>query len=230
MVFIGLNTMDGQAQSTTEFFDEADSFFKAYVSNGTIDYARIHKTPEPLNNLIDKAETLRVSKSESAEYKAFWINTYNLTVIKGIIDNYPLESPLDVKGFFDKIHYNLGGESLTLNDIENKKLRAVFDEPRIHFVLVCGARGCPPIISEAYVPDKLEEQFHRQTKKALNNNAFVRVSEGKVGLSEIFKWYREDFVKNDQSELDFVNKFRKEKIPVDAVLSYYPYNWKLNSK
>ncbi len=227
---MGLNAMDGWAQTTTEFFDEADSFFNNYVSKGTIDYTRIHQAPEQLNNLIDKAESVRVGKSDPAEYKAFWINTYNLTVIKGIIDNYPLESPLDVIGFFDKIQYDLGGESLTLNDIENKKLRAIFEEPRIHFVLVCGAKGCPPIISEAYFPSKLEEQLQRQTKKALNDAAFVRVSEGKVGLSEIFKWYREDFVKHGQTELDFINKFRKETIPVDATISYYSYNWKLNSK
>ena len=205
-------------------------FFKSYVSNGKIDYTVIHRGPDRLNDLLAKAERIRVHRSNPAEYKAFWINAYNLTVIKGIIDNYPLNSPLDVKGFFDEIRYDLGGVSITLNEIENTKLRAVFDEPRIHFVLVCGALGCPPIISEAYIPSSLEQQLYRQTKKALNDPAFIRVSKGEVGLSEIFKWYREDFVKDGQSELDYINRFRKETIAADAQISYYPYNWKLNSK
>jgi hypothetical protein len=229
-VFLSLNSAEGRAQSTAKFFDEADSFFSKVVSNGKIDYAWIHHSPEQLNNLMNKAKGIRVSKSNPAEYKSFWINAYNLTVIKGIIDNYPLNSPLNVKGFFDEIRYDLAGVSLTLNEIENSKLRAIFDEPRIHFVLVCGANGCPPIISEAYIPSKLEQQLRCQTKKALNDPAFIRVSDDRVGLSEIFKWYREDFVKDGQTELDFINKFRKETIAADSEISYYPYNWKLNSK
>ncbi|NNF32224.1 MAG: DUF547 domain-containing protein [Flavobacteriaceae bacterium] len=230
LLLIGLNAVDGLAQSTAKFFDEADSFFKTFVSSGRIDYARIHESPTQLNSLLELAKNINVRESNQAVFKAFWINTYNLTVIKGIIDNYPLESPLDVKGFFDITQYDLAGESITLNDIENRKLRAIFDDPRIHFVLVCGAQGCPPIISEAYFPSKLGAQLQRQTRGALNDPKFVRVADGKVALSEIFKWYREDFVKNGQTEVDFINKFRKEIIPADSEITYYPYNWKLNSK
>ena len=224
------NTSTGVSQSTKNFFNEADMFFKTYVSNGKVDYKSIEKNPEKLNRLLDQAAKISVSTSEEKNYQAFWINAYNLAVIKGIIDNYPIESPLDKDGFFERVKYNLGGTSLTLNEIENKKLRANFDEPRFHFVLVCGAKGCPPIIAKAYKPSKLEEQLQKQTVKALNNPSFIKVSENEVVISEIFKWYKEDFVKNGQTEIDFLNRFRKEKIPSNFKVSYYPYNWQLNQK
>lgn len=225
-----LSTSNSFSQSTEAFFNTADTFFKTYVFNGKIDYKSIEKNPEQLNELLDQAANISVSISEAKEYQAFWINTYNLAVIKGVIDNYPIDSPLDKDGFFDSIKYNLGGTSLTLNDIENKKLRANFDEPRFHFVLVCGAKGCPPIIAEAYKPSKLEEQLQQQTVKALNNPSFIKVSENEVSISEIFKWYKEDFVKNGKNEIDFINQFRKKEIPSNFKVTYYPYNWQLNQK
>jgi len=224
------NTSTGVSQSTEAFFNEADMFFKTYVSNGKVDYKSIEKNPEKLNRLLEQAAKISVSTSKEKIYQAFWVNAYNLAVIKGIVDNYPIESPLDKDGFFERIKYNLGGTSLTLNDIENKKLRANFDEPRFHFVLVCGAKGCPPIIAEAYKASILEEQLQEQTVKALNNPSFIKVSENEVAISEIFKWYKEDFVKNGQTEIDFLNRFRKEKIPSNFKVSYYPYNWQLNQK
>ena len=171
-----------------------------------------------------------MSVGDKTNYQAFWINAYNLSVIKGIVDNYPLKSPLDVKGFFDTTTYSIAGKSITLNDIENKMLRGNFDEPRFHFVLVCGAQGCPPIISEAYRPAKLESQLQTQTVKALNNASFIKVSEGKVMLSEIFKWYKVDFVSDNRNEIDFLNDYRKVKIPSNSEISYYSYNWNLNKK
>lgn len=218
------------SQSTQDFFDEADALFGTYVANGMVDYEGLHGNLETLNNILAIAKNIKITTSKADTYKAFWINAYNLAVLKGILDVYPTTSPLDTKGFFDKKKFNLGGLSLTLNDIENNLLRAKFDEPRFHFVLVCGAKGCPPLISKAYRPAELEMQLQQQTVKALNNDAFIRVSDGKVMVSEIFKWYREDFRKEGQSEIDFLNKYRKVKIPANAKLSFYNYDWRLNSK
>lgn len=113
-------------------------------------------------------------------------------------------------GFFDKEKYNLGGVSITLNDIENKLLRAQFNDACFHFLLVWGAIGCPPIINSAYKPETLENQLQQQTKKALNNPNFIKVEGNTVLVYEIFKWYKEDFVKKGQTEIDFINQYRKE--------------------
>ena len=155
---------------------------------------KLIKDPTDLNDLLALAEKISVTKDQANAYQAFWINAYNLSVIKGIIDNYPIKSPLDKAGFFDKTTYKLGGKAITLNDIEHKLLRATFKDARFHFVLVCGALGCPPLINEAYLPDTLEHQLERQTKIALNGT-FLKVNTKKkrVEGSEILKWYKEDF-------------------------------------
>ena len=221
---------EGLAQNAVLFFDEADALFNTYVSNGKVDYQALNDEKESLEELLELASEVRVSISDANSYQAFWINAYNLAVIKGVLDNYPLKSPLDKAGFFDKTKYALGGSSITLNDIENKMLRAKFNDARVHFVLVCGANGCPPLISKAYRPDNVQKLLEQQTIKALNNSSFIMVSNGTVALSEIFKWYKEDFVSENQSEIDFLNTYRKEKIALDAKVTYYSYDWRLNSK
>lgn len=219
----------GISQQVSTFFDEADSFFSTYISDGKVDYKAISKKPETLASVLNLAKDISVTTSEAKKYQAFWINAYNLSVIKGIVDNYPIKSPLDKKGFFDKTTYELAGTKITLNDIENKKLRAQFSEPRFHFVLVCGAKGCPPIITTAYTAANLEKLLQQQTVKALNDPSFIQVKGNKVAFSEIFKWYKEDFVK-DGNEIDFLNKYRKEKVPANSKITYYAYDWQLNSK
>lgn len=227
LVFIG--STFASAQNIDSFFNETSAFLKANVANGKVDYDAIAKHPEQLNSILKIAEGVKVSKTDAKNYQAFWINAYNLSVIKGIINNYPLKSPLDKAGFFDKTKFEIAGKSLTLNTIENKLLRAQFNDARFHFVLVCGAIGCPPLINQAYMPNVLEQQLQTQAEIALNNPNFIKVKKGKVQLSEIFKWYKVDFVKNG-SEIDYINNFRKTKIEENVKISYYTYNWNLNKQ
>ena len=216
------------AQQLDTFFSSSHTFFSTYVKNGKVDYKAIAKKPSVLNALLEQAAEVNVSISEAENYKAFWINAYNLAVIKGLVTNYPTKSPLDDKGFFDKTTYVLAGQKVTLNTIENDLLRAKFKDARFHFVLVCGALGCPPLISEAYLPQTLDAQLTRQTQKAINGD-FIKVSKNKVEVSEIMKWYKEDFVQNGQTEIDFINNYRTNKISKKMKLVYFPYNWTINA-
>lgn len=224
-------TIQSFSQDVNIFFTKTDVFFKANVTNGKVAYAKIHKDQSNLNDLLHMAEKIKVIKTDANNYQAFWINAYNLSVIKGIIDNYPIKSPLDKAGFFDKITYKLGGKIITLNDIEHKLLRAQFKDPRFHFVLVCGAVGCPPLINNVYLPSTLETQLETQTKIALNGS-FLKVNTKKkrIQSSEIMKWYKEDFTMNGMTEIDFINKYRTEKIPANYKLGYFSYNWNLNKQ
>jgi hypothetical protein len=220
-----------QAQDLDTFFIESNAFFKANVNNGKVAYSNIHANQDKLNAVLKIAEGISVTKSDTENYQAFWINAYNLSVIKGIIDNYPTNSPLDNAGFFDKTTYNLAGMDITLNDIEHKLLRANFKDARFHFVLVCGAMGCPPLISEAYLPNTLNTQLEKQTKIALNGS-FLRVNDKKkhVVASQIMEWYKGDFTMNGKSEIDFINQYRADKLEGKYKLSYFPYNWNVNKQ
>jgi len=219
------------AQNLNSFLTKANVFFGEYVKNGKVAYADIIKDQSTIDELLKIASDISVQESNAKNYQAFWINTYNFSVIKGIIDNYPTKSPLDTKGFFDKTTYSLGGKKITLNDIEHKLLRAKFKDARFHFVLVCGAIGCPPLIDKAYMPETLDRQLETQTKKALNGSFLkVNTKKKKVQGSEILKWYKEDFTMNGMTEIEFINKYRTDKIPDDFKLSYFTYNWSLNKQ
>lgn len=224
-------TMSVNAQDLSTFFSKTNTFLQTHVNEGKVDYKAIHKEQSNLDEILKIAQGISVDVSDADKYKAFWINAYNLSVIKGVIDNYPTKSPLDNAGFFDKTTYNLAGKAITLNDIEHKLLRAQFNDARFHFVLVCGALGCPPLISEAYMPETLNKQLDAQTKIALNGT-FLKVNTKKkrVEASEIMKWYKEDFTMNGKSEIEFINQYRTEQIPDNYKLSYFTYNWNLNKQ
>jgi hypothetical protein len=227
LLLAGINL--GFSQTRTDFFDKADAFFKTYVTNGKVGYDAVKNNKEDLLVLKRMLSTLSVSKENPLEYQAFWINAYNICVIEGVVANYPLKSPLDVAGFFDKITYVINGTNITLNDIENKKLRANFpEEARFHFVLVCAGLGCPPIINGAYQPSILDSQLTQQTKKAINNPSFIIVEKNKAKISQLFDWYKKDFLKNGNSLADFINIYKTEKLPENVKISYYPYDWSLN--
>lgn len=231
VVLIVLISVEGFAQDLNAFFNKADAFFKTYVSNGLVAYSSIHSNPESLNGLLKMAEDISVTKNDADNYQAFWINAYNLSVIKGVIDNYPTNSPLDNKGFFDKTTYSLGGKQITLNDIEHKLLRAQFNDARFHFVLVCGAVGCPSLINQAYLPGTLDAQLEKQTKLAINGSfLIVDTKKKRVQASQIMEWYKGDFTMNGKTEIDFINTYRTEKLDSKYKLSYFPYDWNVNKQ
>jgi hypothetical protein len=210
-----------------DFISETDALLKRYVKQGRIDYTSL-KASDDLKPLIAKVAATDIGSLKGNDKKAFLINAYNLLVINQALENYPLKSVLDVNGFFDAKKQNVGGRKLTLNQLEKDLLLKEFKDARLHFVLVCGALGCPPITNFAYTPTKLEAQLNKQTKLALNNPVFLRINGDKAGLSKIFEWYASDFGGSNAAVLTFINKYRDEAVPTNSKVSYYEYDWTLN--
>ena len=225
-------TLASNAQDTTSFFSKTNQFFKKNIYSGKVDYQAIKNEPTLLNELIEDIAKADITKENATTQKAFLINAYNILLIKGIISKYPVKSPLDIAGLFDKATHTIATKKHTLNDLENKLIREKYNDARVHFVLVCGANGCPPLTNFAYMPDTLEEQLNKQTKIALNNPNFIKVNNGskKVALSQIFEWYKNDFISKGKNEIDFINQYREDKIDPTFKISYYPYDWTLNKK
>jgi hypothetical protein len=220
------------AQVNESFFNQANTFFANNVSNGAVAYKGIVKDKTMLNSLVGQIQSVDLTNLEPTETKALLINTYNILVIKGIVDNYPTQSPLDINGFFDGIKYNVAGDKITLNQLEKEMLLKPTGDERLHFVLVCAAISCPPIAPFAYLPNQLEEQINERTKLALSNPDFIQVNKGakKVSISEIFKWYEGDFKGKGPSLIEYLNKYRSVKVPTDYKVDYYTYNWTLNGQ
>ena len=213
------------------FFNKADDFFSENVKNGKVEYGEIKKNQSNLNELTKAIADFDFDKESVAGQKAFLINAYNILVISGIVNKFPIKSPLDVSGFFDRVKYKVIGKKMTLNDIENKMIREKYKDPRFHFALVCGANGCPVIINKAYLPATIDAQLTNQTRIAVNNANFTRVSdEAKtVKLSQLFDWYKDDFLTKGDNYIDFLNKYRTDKIPDNYKVYLYTYDWTLNN-
>jgi hypothetical protein len=221
----------GLAQASS-FFTDADAFFAKNVRSGLVDYKGIKENPAELKKLVNAIGSFPLSASDKSTQKAFLINAYNILVIGNVVGLYPVARPTDIPGFFDVTKFNLAGTQLTLSDIENKKIRPVFKDPRIHFALVCAAMSCPPIANYAFTPMNVESKLEAITRDALNNNGFIKVnSDNKtVQFSRILDWYKDDFLAQSKSVLDYVNQYRKTPIPSSFKQSFYEYNWSLNAK
>ncbi len=220
-IFSNAQTIDNR------FFNEVDDLLKARVSNGLVDYDAI-KTDKRLPALIQKISEADISSADSKTLQAFYINAYNLNVINKVVSIYPVSSLQEKSGFFSKDKIKVAGESTTLNKLEKEKLLESFGDARYHFVLVCGALGCPPITNFAYTPENLEAQLAQQTRLAFDDSNFIRTSDGNVELSQIFQWYPKDFGTTKENIINFINEYRTEKIPNSAKIKYYNYDWSLN--
>jgi len=205
---------------------DLNSFFNSVVKDGLVNYTLIKKDKKAkLDSLINDLN----SKLTKAPTNATYINLYNLHVINEVVKKYPVTSPTTIPGFFETNKVKVGAEISTLNNLENKIIRPTYNDPRVHFALVCGAKGCPPIQTFAYSDGILDSLLNKVTKEALNNNEFIQVdAEGSAKISEIFKWYSADFGGNNKSIIEFINKYRSGKDITS--ISYYQYDWTLNDQ
>ncbi len=214
------------------FLTSSDQFFKKNVDNGSVSYTKIIKNLGAIENLYKEVGEMKLDGLDENSKKAFYINAYNVVVIYWVVKHYPLKSPLDDSGFFDKVKHKVAGEDMTLNSLEIKKLLTTYKDARVHFVLACAAKSCPPLASFAYLPSTLDKQLTERASAALNNPAWLKIyaNDKKVELSKIFEWYKKDFIADGKTELEWINQYRKEKIPTTYAVGFYEYNWALNEK
>lgn len=222
-----------------------DRLLHRYVKDGTVNYEGFRKEAGVLQAFLDEITSIHPEGLGSQEAQmACWINTYNACVIKGVLDHTPLQSVMKIPGFFDKITYTVGGESLSLNQIETRG--RAFHDPRIHFAVVCASSSCPLLRPEAYVPERLKEQLQDQARGFLANaQRGLRLDEaaGVAHLSQIFKWYATDFVSGGVlTKLMGSDKIIKALEPyMDDItrrkvvsrtwkIDYMPYDWTLNKR
>lgn len=232
LILLAIVAMGNTYANLNSFFDQSDTFMKSYVENGRVNYASIKNNLAEIMDLYEQVGSMDLSNTNANDKKAFYLNAYNVIVIYQVSKYYPLKSPLDKSGFFDRLKHKVAGESLTLNELETKKIILGYKDARIHFALACAAISCPKLASFAYRPNILDQQLEGRTRLAINDPSFIKVDAAKnqVNISQIFKWYRPDFSMNGSTVMSFINKYRKSLIPNTYQQGYYEYNWKLNEQ
>lgn len=222
-----------------------DDLLRKYLSDGAVDYAKWKKDDlVPFEGYIRALADVSLEGAGDDEKKAFWINAYNAITIYAVLKHIPDNSLLRrvfsvqmVRGFFDKIEYSVAGESLTLNDIENIKLRAGFNDPRIHFVIVCASGSCPKLQNSVFSAAGLDERLDASTRIFLRDTGLNRLDRknGVLYLSQIFNWFKEDMSDGSGTVIDFVKKYIDEPDAVyldntEVRVKYLNYNWFINVK
>ncbi|MFZ1808271.1 MAG: DUF547 domain-containing protein [Cyclobacteriaceae bacterium] len=220
----------GKSGDITSFTKGADTFLNKYVINGVVNYTAIKKNSSDIQSLYKTIGTVSLEDQNDNTKKAFYINAYNLVVIQSIVQNYPVKSPMDIEGFFDKQTHLIAGEQLTLNALEKEKLLNVYHDARFHFVLVCAAKSCPTLMSRAYTPEQIETQLTQRTKLTVNDKNWLKLSASQqtAHVSKIFEWYNGDFTSKGKTLLSWINEFRDVKISSKYKVSFYEYDWALN--
>ena len=212
---------------------EWDSLLKAHVSDvGKVNYYGFFTDKDKLNAYLAKL-SLGVNEDTWGEEEklAYWINVYNSFTIKLIVDNYPVKSINDIGSWYQPVWFTsfikIDGKSYSLWDIEHNIIRAQFNEPRIHFAIVCASESCPALLNVAYKGESLDTQLHNQLKRFLSDVTKNIIKKDKVLLSEIFNWFEDDFL-NAGGVRKYVNSYSKVKIADDVDIEYFEYNWNLN--
>ena len=236
-------------------------FLGLYLKNGLVNYSAVQTDPALFNTIVFQLENVKeeeYARWSQDEKKAFWINAYNIEAVKLVVDHYPLKRSLGLQAFrypansIQQIPDVWNQEALTifppkadqpqaegkkvsLNYIENEILRKEFQDPRIHFAIVCASLGCPVLRSEPYVFDRLDSQLNdavakfMQDPKKFNygayNNTFY------FYLSPIFKWFKEDFEKAGGS-IAFIKKYipQNKSLPDSGKIQWLEYDWSLNEQ
>lgn len=209
-----------------------DKLLKKYVnSSGRVNYKGFKSEEKAFDAYLARLSHNPPKATDTrAEQMAFWINAYNAYTIRLILDNYPLKSIKDIGEPWKKEFFSIGGTKMSLDDIEHGILRKKFDDPRIHFALVCASISCPALRPEAYTAARLSAQLDAQGRAFLNDAGKNKLSASSAQLSNYFNWYKDDWNKNGQSVVKWVNKYAKTKISDNTKLGYMDYNWNLNEQ
>ncbi len=215
-----------------------DKLLKKYVNHsGLVNYKGLQKDQADLNAYLKTlSDNVPQDNWSEDEKKAFWINAYNAFTVSLILKHYPVKSIKDIAGNIYKINtpwdlkfVTIGGKKYDLNNIEHSILRKKFNDPRIHFALVCASISCPRLRNEAYTAARLNAQLEDAGRGFLNDKSKNKVAADKAEVSKYFSWYKGDFTKNS-SLPDYINKYSQTKINADTKICSLDYNWNLNEQ
>ncbi len=200
------------------------------LDNGMVDYDGVTRDVAVFYDYFRYLCTISPQDNWSNEEKlAYWLNVYNATAMKMIIDEYPIASINEIENPWKRKAFKSQGVRYSLDDIEHGILRK-FGDPRIHFLLNCGSMSSPRLWNRAYTSTNITEALEERTREFINDPQRNQITSSTVKISQVFEWYKEDFEDNLVDLVDFINQYARVKINKLPSNPYITYDWSLNKK
>ena len=257
-LFIILNAQISMAFAQNEFhifnaFDENservidhdawDVFLGAFVKktkdNRTIvDYKSVsadHHTA--LKAYIKSLEEQDPTGLKRNEAFAYWANLYNALTVDVILDHYPLKSIMRIRsgirpGPWRRKLTRINGVELTLDNIEHDILRKYWSDNRVHYAVNCASVSCPNLLQKAFRGSGLNRALNNAARAYVNHPRGVAITDGRVVVSTIYKWYQVDFGGNEAGVLAHLKEYAKPELAAALCgvtrIDRYDYDWDLN--
>ena len=173
------------------------------------------------------------------EQKAYWINLYNALTVNLILDNYPVKSITDIGpwysfGPWDMKITRVAGQDLTLNDIEHRILRPLWQDERIHYAVNCASIGCPDLAEQVFTAENTDAMLNMLARRFVQQQKGLSLAGGRLTTSRIYEWYQTDFTnQGNKGVVTYLRSIAPSTLarqlgqyngPVQ-----YQYNWALNA-
>jgi len=202
-------------------------------------YARVSADDRKLlKRYLDSLSRVPVSGLNRAEQKAYWINLYNALTVATVLHNYPIESIRSIKsGWFKPGPWDLSlirveGVELSLNDIEHRILRPIWQDERVHYAVNCASIGCPNLQPEAFTGVNTERLLGLAANEYVNSSRGVHFSAAGLVVSSLYDWYLVDFGGSETGLISHLLKYAgkdlAERLKHFNGKLTYAYDWSLN--
>jgi hypothetical protein len=168
------------------------------------------------------------------------VNLYNALTVQLVLRHYPIKTIREIRispGWFSVGPWGrklvvVEEEGLSLDDIEHRILRPIWKDPRIHYAVNCAALGCPNLQPRPFTADGFEQMLDQAARGFVNHPKGARVVDGKLHVSSIYDWYKEDFGSSDTSIIAHVKGYADESLARNlegvSAIQEYDYDWSLN--
>lgn len=215
-----------------------DRFLEGAVSEAGVRYDLLAGRRDLLKAHLDQVAAAPVATFTEAQKLALYVNAYNGHTLATILDALPLGSIRDLDGgkVWSTRTFLVAGERLTLDAMEHERARKLADG-RVHAVVNCASKGCPPLPPDPLKADGIEAALDEAARRWVRTNAVV-LRGTTVELSKIFSWYATDFTRWGTVDLPFADAQQDAAIgfvrafggKLDGVsgASWASYDWSLN--
>lgn len=190
-----------------------------------------------LNAYVQSLTSLDPRQYNKKEQFAYWVNLYNAHTVQLILENYPLKSITKLGGLlsygpWDEKSLTITGQKLSLNDIEHRVLRPIWQDYRIHYAVNCASLGCPNLQQKAFSAKNSAGLLAQAEIEFIHSNKGARVTPEGVIVSSIFDWYAADFggkfgAGSKAKAWQYLQSKRND-LKAIPTKPEYDYNWALN--